>query len=262
MTTMTIPARRPLTRRWQVAVVGLVATVATSLPAAAESPQHEPGPGDLQQAEAEPHLDVEPSCNPDGFHYEMVHPDAPEGAVYAGEWREAPAGDPNPLPFNQPSGFVASGTGDFQVRGVVVNQGVPIHEYDWEDVTVFCPGFVPRPAGDPEVTIDVEPTCDPDAGLTYEVHVQSPPDGNTATKAQWRPLGGQVTTVDGASNTLAVGEGTFEIRGVLHHQGPGFYASDWAEVEVDCTEPGDDPGEEPGDDDDDRPRPGTPTFTG
>jgi hypothetical protein len=112
--------------------------------------------------------------------------------------------------------------------------------------------------GEPTVTIDVEPRCAPQPGVAYEISVDSPPPGALAYKAQWREPGGQVQTVDGQSGSIPTGEGEFEIRGVLHYQGPGFYPTDFVEVAVDC--PGD-PGAGDGRSDD-PPLVGTPNFTG
>lgn len=268
-------------RQLLLVLLALVSALVTITPASAqeltlqtEPPQPPPldGPDDFQLPELAPALVLSPDCNPDGFHYSMFHPDAPEGAVYAGEYREAPDGPIQALPFDQPSGFVASGEGDFQVRGVIVNQGQLVHGYDWTDVTVFCPDIQIPPPGRTEVTIDVDPVCEPDAGLDYAIEATNVPNEPVAYKAQWRELAGDVVhTVDGQAGSIATGEGTFEIRGVLHDQGPGFHASDWAEVTVDCTEePGGEPTPEPtpedepegGLDPDDLPRPGTPTFTG
>lgn len=110
--------------------------------------------------------------------------------------------------------------------------------------------------GEPTVTIDVEPRCAPQPGVAYEIFVDSPPPGALAYNAQWREPAGQVQTVDGQSGVLPTGEGDFEIRGVLHHQGPGFYPTDFVEVAVDCPDPGD------GGRSDDPPLVGTPNFTG
>jgi hypothetical protein len=218
-----------------------------------------PGPGDVAQPEPQPYVAVTPDCSPEGFYYDLVHPTAPQGAIYAAQWREAPGGQVNNLGINTKSGFVPSGQGDFQVRGVVVLQGQPIYTFAWTDVTVFCPGLqIPEP-DDPVVTIDVQPRCEPHAGIAYEIEVESPPQGALAYKAQWREQGGQVHTVDGQQGVIPTGEGYFEIRGVLHYQGPGFYATEFVGVTVDCA---DDPGGGGSFPPDDAPRPGTPTFTG
>ena len=121
------------------------------------------------------------------------------------------------------------------------------------------PDDLKQPEGaEPTVTIGVEPRCVPQPGIAYEISVDSPPPGALAYKAQWREPGGQVQTVDGQSGVLPTGEGDFEIRGVLHYQGPGFYPTDFVEVAVDCP---DDPGGG-GDRYDDPPLVGTPNFTG
>lgn len=218
----------------------------------ADTPTPPPGPGGLTLA---PALLATPDCNPDGFYYKMVHTTAPEGSIYQAQWREAPNGPVKNAPFNQASGFIASGQGDFQVRGVIVHQGEPFHSYDWKDVTVFCPGIKLPPSERTEVTIDVAPQCDPTEGITYGIQVVDAPNGDQAHKAQWRELGGQVASVEGTNGTIATGQGTFEVRGVVYVQNqPGFFASDWTQVTVDCPdEPGDDPGDEPEDEPEDDP---------
>jgi hypothetical protein len=115
------------------------------------------------------------------------------------------------------------------------------------------------PADEPTATIDLDPRCEPDAGIAYDVAIAPEPDGPLAYKAQWRTPGGAVQTVDGQHGVISTGEGTFEVRGVVHYQGPGFYATDFVTVIVDCADPG-----EPHDDPvwPDDPRPATPTFTG
>jgi hypothetical protein len=238
-----------------------VLTLLTTLVAVGPAAANQFGPTDFKQPEEQPRIEVEPQCDPDGFHYDMIHPDAPANAMYLAQWREAPNGDHHNLPAGQKSGFVQSGTGDFQIRGVILVQGVPYHQYDWVDVTVFCPGLTDVPKGDPAVTIDLEPRCDLDpAGVSYEIHVTSPPNGPTAYVAQWREGNGPVSSTAGPQGFLETGEGEFEVRGVLHHQGPGFYASEWTPVTVDCATEVKPSGEvEPGDDD---PRPGNPNFTG
>lgn len=206
-------------------------------------------PGDLKLPEADPRptpsIVLTPGCDPVGFGFALSPAGLPKGAVLVLQWRAAPAGAVQTIPTTG-AGFIESGEGDFQVRGTIVFKGQPVFRIDWTDVTVDCD--TPEPA----VTIDVAPHCEPEAGLTYDIEVVSPPDGPVAYKAQWRGDDGVVHTVDGQSGTIATGEGTFEIRGVLHHQGPGFYATDFVEVVIDCSD----------DTPDDLPRPGTPNFTG
>ncbi len=121
---------------------------------------------------------------------------------------------------------------------------------------VVLPTEPPPPQPDPTVTIAVGGVCEPHIGIVYEIDVDAPPDGSVAYKAQWREPGGPVHTVDGKSGLISTGEGDFEVRGVLHDEGPGFHATEFVAVHVAC----DDPGwpEWP----DDRPLPGTPNFTG
>lgn len=208
------------------------------------------GPGGFIPPKSKPKFTLTAQCIPKpGFLYAAKWPSAPAGSTYLMQWREV--GGPVAALAGK-SGFVPSGEGDFQARVLVLHLGNLVHAFGWTDVSVDCP--------DPEVTIDVTPHCDPEPGLAYEIAVQDPPEGNLAYKAQWREPGGAVQTVDGQSGTIASGEGTFEIRGVLHYQGPGFYATDWVTVVVDCP---DDPGDEPGDDEpEDAPVPGLPNFTG
>lgn len=286
-TTATLARTSRTTRHLLVFVVTLLAALlaapAIALPLAqptdGPTPPPDDGPDDVLQIA--PQLLVAPDCNPDGFHYKAILPEADEGAVYHGEWREAPAGPVQALPPGQTAGFVPSGEGDFQVRGTYVSQDVVVHHFDWKDVTVDCPELQLPPNGRTEVTIDADPLCAPDTGISYAIEATGVPNVNIAYEAQYRELGGQVQSVDGQAGTIAVGEGTYEIRGLLHLQGNGFHASDWAEVTVDCPDdPGDDPEDQPEDepqdqpedqpqdepetgvDPDDVPRPATPTFTG
>lgn len=97
------------------------------------------------------------------------------------------------------------------------------------------PTETPEPP-EPTVTIDAHGVCDPHAGIDYAIAVQNPPDGAIAYKAQWRVPDGQVQTVDGQSGVIPTGEGHFEIRGVLHYQGPGFYPTEFTDVTVDCDD--------------------------
>lgn len=262
-TTTTTPAAHPRTLiRLATLLLALAALAnATLAPAAWAAPQ---GPTDFKQADDQPRLDLQDSCNPDGFSYDMHHPQADPNSLYLLQWREKGTNQNNNVQGK--SGFVPSGTGTFEARGAILWQGQLVHQYDWHEVTVFCPGLKPGGGGggtddEPTVTIDLDEQCDPEAGFSYEITVTSPPQGNTAVELQWREApDGPVQKVDGDSGTVASGEGTFLARGVLHYQGPGFYASDFVEVVVDCTET---PGGDPGDDDpDDKPRRGNPNFTG
>ena len=201
------------------------------------------GPDDILQIA--PQLLATPDCTPAGFHYQAILGNVPDGAVFHGQWRAAPAGAP---------------------------QDVIVHTYAWRDVTVDCLDLQLPPNGRTEVTVAAEPTCAPDTGIDYAITATGVPNGPTSYEVQVQELGGQLVTADGQAGVIGVGEGTFEVRGVLHLQGVGFHASDWVEVVVDCPddEPGDDPRPEdepedepqPGVDPDDVPRPGTPTFTG
>lgn len=223
---------------------------APSEPSADEPDNGQDGPGGLIPPKSKPKFTLTAQCIPKpGFLYAAKWPSAPAGSTYIMQWREV--GGPIAA-LGGKSGFVPSGEGDFQARVLVLHMGNLVHAFGWTDVSVDCP--------DPGVTIEVTSHCDPEPGLAYEIAVQDPPGGNLAYKAQWREPGGAVQTVDGQSGTIATGEGTFEIRGVLHHQGPGFYPTDWVTVVVDCPgDPGDEPG---GDEPEDAPVPGVPTFTG
>lgn len=285
MHTPTTTFRRPTAtagRHVLLIVLVLLTALFAAVPAHGEAPGGPAtAPGDLTLA---PALLVSPDCNPDGFHYKVVYPDAPDGSTYHVQWREAPAGPIVQLaPSNQTTGFVASGEGDFLVRAAIVSQGELIHAYPWKDVTVDCPDIKLPPNERTKVTIDVDPVCEPDAHLTYAIQVVDAPNGDQAHKAQWRELGGAVQSVEGANGTIPSGEGTFEVRGVLYVQGQqGFFASDWTQVTVDCPdEPGDDPSDDPSDEPEpqdtptlepeggpqtgvqgDAPRLATPNFTG
>lgn len=195
-----------------------------------------------------PKLVLTPSCDPAGFSFGLGGPALPEGAGVTIQWRKAPDGPLHTVP-TAAEGFVDSGQGHFKVRAVVFVGRQPVHRIDWTDVVVRC--RTPRPT----VTIDVAPTCDAGGALDYEIHTASAPQGPLAYKAQWRVPGGDIHTVDGQSGRILTGEGSFEIRGVMQYQGPGFYATDFVDVVVDCP---DDVPDIP----DDTPRPGIPTFTG
>lgn len=211
-------------------------------------------PSDVPEIEVDPtpkptpELVLTPGCDPAGFSFGLDGPALPEGAGVTIQWRTAPAGPLHTVP-TAVDGFVDSGQGHFLVRAVIFVGGQPVHRVDWTDVVVRC--RTPRPT----VTIDVAPTCDAGGAIDYAIHSTSEPEGPVAYKAQWRVSGGDITTVDGQSGRILTGEGTFQIRGVMHHQGPGFYASDLVDVVVDCP---DDVPDTP----DDAPRPGIPTFTG
>lgn len=252
---------RPAGRSALLLLLTLLALLIDVAPAAAETPA---APDDMVQLLPQPTIALKPSCNPDGFHFAIVYPNAPRGAIFVAQWREAPNGPVNTLGMNVKSGFVNSGQGDFQVRAIITLQGQPVHKFDWTNVTVFCPGMkTPEPVG-PVVTIDVEPRCEPDPGIAYAITVESPPPGPLAYKAQWREENGPVQSVAGQNGVIATGEGDFEIRGVLYDQGPGFYATEFVDVTVDCADDPGDGGDDPGDDlpPSDPPRPGRPTFTG
>lgn len=103
------------------------------------------------------------------------------------------------------------------------------------------PGDVVQPTAPPEppeprVTIDASGVCNPHPGIVYAIDVQSPPGGALAYRAQWREPGGPVTTMDGQAGTISTGEGQFEVRGVLHYKGPGFYPTEFVAVTVDCPD--------------------------
>lgn len=206
------------------------------------------GPDDITLPEDDPRptpsLELTPGCDPVGFGFALTAKGLPKGAIVVIQWREAPDGAVHTVP--SAAGFVGSGEGTFQVRGTIVFNGHPVWRIDWTDVTVDCD------TPEPQVTIDVTPHCVPEAGVAYEIDVVSPPEGAVAYKAQWRGTDGDVHTVDGQSGTIPTGEGAFEIRGVLHYQGPGFYATDFVDVAIDCTD----------DTPDDAPLPGVPNFTG
>lgn len=206
-------------------------------------------PGGLKLPEADPRptpsLALTPGCDPAGFGFALTPAGLPKGAVFVLQWRAVPGGAVQAI-ATAGAGFIESGEGDFVARGTILYKGRPVHRIDWTDVTVDCD------TPEPTVTIDVDPHCDAQPGLTYDIDVVSPPQGAVAYKAQWRGIDGVVHSVDGQSGVIATGEGSFEIRGVLNHQGPGFYATDFVDVVVDCTD----------DTPDDTPRPGTPNFTG
>ena len=223
-------------------------------PPGTDGGQGSPAPGDTPEIEVAPdpprvpELVLTPGCDPAGFGYGLDGPTLPKGSGVTIQWRKATVGPVHTVP-TATEGFVASGQGHFNVRAVIFVDGRPVHRIDWTDVIVRCP--TPRP----EVTIDVAPTCDAGGGIDYQIHTESAPNGPLAYKAQWRALGGDIHTVEGQFGRIATGEGTFQIRGVLHHQGPGFFATDLVDVVVDCP---DDVPDVP----EDTPRPGIPTFTG
>jgi len=170
-----------------------------------------------------------PPAAPDGLTLQPAGPDPTAPADIA-----VPGPDPDPDPH---------GADDLSATPVDPGPTNP------EDLTQV---ETEPPAPEPTVTLEVAPHCAPEPGLTYAIEVVSPPQGALAYKAQWRGDDGVVHTVAGQSGTIATGEGAFEIRGMLHHQGPGFYATDFVDVVIDCAD----------DTPDDLPRPGTPNFTG
>jgi hypothetical protein len=254
---------RPSTARALAVVLALTANLAV-VPAAAAAPA---GPTDVKDQDPYATITVDDHClpAPGGFTYQIdVHGDAATPWTYTAYWREKD--DPQESNVVGQSGSVATGEGSFLVKGVARHVGpgdqiLAKHETAWTPVTVFCPGLKQPEGGDrdPQVTIDLEPRCDVEpAGFGYDIEVEDAPAGPLAHQLQWRASGGgPVTTQAGPSGLVDSGEGSFEARGVLHHQGPGFYASDWVEVVVDCS---DDPDDEEEDDPD--VVTGTPTFTG
>jgi hypothetical protein len=210
-----------------------------------------PGPGLNDDIEVAPtpqtSLTLTPSCDPAGFDFQLTMP-LPAGGTKILQWRPA-GGAPTTAFITTGTGSVASGEGKFQARGVGMHPaGGLVAVTAWVPVTVECER--------PNVTIDVLPTCDPD-GLHYEIDVDHAPAGPVAYKAQWRALGGGVHVVDGQTGEIPTGEGAFEIRGVLHDQGPGMHVSEWVRAVVGCPDQPVDPR-----DPDDDIRPGVPTFTG
>jgi hypothetical protein len=82
-------------------------------------------------------LDVRPVCDPEpGFEYQIsVAPEPEDLESYELLWREL--GGVLDLETDQ-SGFVASGEGSFEVRGVVITQAQFRYESEWVVVTVDC----------------------------------------------------------------------------------------------------------------------------
>ena len=108
----------------------------------------------------------------------------------------------------------------------------------------------------PGITIKVQPDCAKTPGFHYSIS----PNQDAAWsdyKAQWGPTGSPLAnSYAGQSGVIASGEGEFTAVGhaVLN---AANYQTGKADVVVKC----DDPGKRP-DPDPDKPRPGTPNFTG
>jgi hypothetical protein len=201
-------------------------------------------------------LDLEATCTPSGFAYEVVLDDPNGQHLTAVAWRELGGGSQT---VPGPSGSVEAPNGTYEVRGSALLQGVVVFDSGWVEIEVDCPTLVPVPKGEPSVTVEVTPSCEPEAGFSYVTTVQSPPAGDHVIELQWRGTDGPVQKAAGDQGFVATGEGTFEVRSVLYDGNPGFIASDWDEVIVDCDT--EDPGEGPDPDDPDV-RVATPTFTG
>jgi hypothetical protein len=147
-TTSAHPTAHAATHRLRRGVVALATALATALamPAFAQ-------PDDLApQPDPEPRVEVEahPTCDPEpGFVYqvELLHgPIVP--VTYRLQWR--PAGAPGHTQVQDPGGLVATGNGEFEVRGVVHELNTPTSYYsDWQPVIVDCPGPDDGPTGDP-----------------------------------------------------------------------------------------------------------------
>jgi hypothetical protein len=100
-------------------------------------------------------VDVRPVCEPEpGFHYDISVAPVPEDLdTYELWWREL--GGVLDLETDE-SGFIASGEGTFEVRGVVITQDQFRFESAWVVVTVDCsidPDPDPDPDDDPDPDI-------------------------------------------------------------------------------------------------------------
>ncbi|MBA0125498.1 hypothetical protein H0B56_08090 [Haloechinothrix sp. YIM 98757] len=115
----------------------------------------------------------------------------------------------------------------------------------------------PKDPGDenPELAISVEPQCEPEAGVGYEIDGEGVPPGPHIYRADWQELpAGSSGSEHGKSGLISTGEGEFEVRGVATGvlDGSGTYETEWQVVTVDCTDEDDgkdDEGEDDGEDD-------------
>ncbi|SNR33017.1 hypothetical protein SAMN06265360_102183 [Haloechinothrix alba] len=108
------------------------------------------------------------------------------------------------------------------------------------------------PGGEnPELAISVEPQCEPEAGVGYEIDGEGVPPGPHLYRADWQELpAGSSGSENGKSGFISTGEGEFEVRGVATGvlAGADTYETEWQVVTVDCTD--EDDGEDDGKDDD------------
>ena len=108
----------------------------------------------------------------------------------------------------------------------------------------------------PKVHVAAEAVCDPTRGISYEITTQHAPDTMTGLEMQWMDKNGATSQSIGQSSTVPSGEGTFDVRALMHTT-TTFYASEWQEVVVDCTTDDGPRRVNP-----DAPRRVNPTFTG
>lgn len=252
--------RRLLTLPALLAAMLLAATALTTAAASAvvlvdDEVIADPGGGEISAE-----LALAPTCLPKaGFHYKITPHNVPEDQpnhvfdvrLY---WRQQ--GDAlAQVISNQLDGFVASGSGAFEakvaVHGLLNGNEYTAYDGEWQKVSVICDFKQPEPR--PYSKLGVEPTCSPKAGMNYEVTAHELPEEPDHYRFHWRRPGEQFQVAMEPSGFVATGEGAFEVRGLVIHDGHGYYTP-WTDVVVTCPAKGGDPGDDI--------VPGDPNFTG
>lgn len=148
----------------------------------------------------------------------------------------------------------------------------------WEDTTIGPEAPLPEPQPEPEpkpepkqpgpgdlknpepeagLAIKVQPECERTPGIRYEIIPLNQPEALSDYRALWSPTGGGPLNVHaGQSGFIASGEGQFTVSGHAV-RGEKKYDSAKVDVTVKCDDPGKRRTPDP-----DKPRPGTPNFTG
>lgn len=237
------------------AASSLATAIASPLVPADDVVVAEPGGGEISAE-----LALDPTCLPKaGFQYKITPHNVPDDQpnhvfdvrMYWRQQGEALA----QVISNQLDGFVASGSGAFEakvaVHGLLNGNEYTAFDGEWQPVSVICD--LKEPEHRPYATVDIDPICEAKTGLGYEVTAHHLPEEPDHYRFHWRKPGEQFQVAMTQSGFVASGDGEFEVRGLVIHDGHGYYTP-WTDVVVTCpTDRGN-----PGDDI----VPGDPNFTG